>query len=316
MILWCLISIFKTLIFNICHSKTNLFCLSFFNKRTKFTVSYVNSIHCSKFYYKMNFKNQVIWVTGASSGIGKSLAIQLSNYDAKLILSSRNEIALNEVKLLCKNPSEVKIVPLNLEDYTNLQTKVDIAISFFGKIDILVNNGGISQRSLVKDTQIEVDKRLMDINYLGTVALTKAVLPYFIKNKKGHFVVTTSIVGKIGTPLRSTYAATKHALHGFFDSLRAEHYHDAISVTLVCPGFVTTNVSKNALIGDGTAQNKMDTATANGIHPDRFAKLMAKAIFKKKEEVYIAGTKEKLGVYAKRFYPKLLSVMLRKLSVT
>jgi short-subunit dehydrogenase len=146
--------------------------------------------------------------------------------------------------------------------------------------------------------------------------LSKAVLPHFIKNKSGHFVVTTSIVGKIGTPLRSSYAASKHALHGFFDSLRAEHFKDNIAVSLVCPGFVNTNVSKNALTGNGTPQQKMDVATANGIAPERFAKLMAKAIKNQREEVYIAGVKEKLGVYVKRFYPKLLSIMIRKLSVT
>ncbi|TCP28316.1 short-subunit dehydrogenase [Tenacibaculum skagerrakense] len=264
----------------------------------------------------MVIKNKIIWITGASSGIGKSLAIHLSHQNTKLILSSRNESSLNEVKKICGGLESIKILPLDLEDYLNLDKKVTEAIAFFGRVDILINNGGISQRSLAKNTSIEVDKRLMDINYLGTVALSKAILPHFIENKSGHYVVTTSIVGKIGTPLRSTYAATKHALHGFFDSLRAEVHQDNIKVTLVCPGFVTTNVSKNALTGDGTPQNKMDEATANGIHPDKFAKLMVKAITKQKEEVYIAGAKEKLGVLAKRFYPKLLSKMIRKLSVT
>ncbi|CAL2057773.1 SDR family oxidoreductase [Tenacibaculum sp. 190524A05c] len=264
----------------------------------------------------MGLENKIIWITGASSGIGKSLAIHLSQQNTKLILSSRKETSLNEVKKMCNNPDNVSVLPLDLEDYSNFSDKVQQAISVFGRIDVLVNNGGISQRSLAKNTNISVDKRLMDINYLGTVALTKEILPHFIENKSGHFVVTTSIVGKIGTPLRSTYAASKHALHGFFDSLRAEVHQDNIKVTMVCPGFVTTNVSKNALTGDGTPQDKMDTATANGIHPDRFAKLMAKAISKEKEEVYIAGAKEKLGVYAKRFYPKLLSRMIRKLSVT
>ncbi len=264
----------------------------------------------------MDFSNKIIWITGASSGIGKALAIELSNQSAKIILSSRRKEDLKLVKNACKSSSEVKIVVLDLEDYTNLQPKVDEALAAFGTIDILVNNGGISQRSFVKDTNFSVDKRIMDINYLGTVALSKAILPYFIKNKKGHFVVTTSIVGKIGTPLRSSYAASKHALHGFFDSLRAEHHQDNILVTLVCPGFVNTNVSKNALTGNGSPQQKMDVATANGIDTIHFAKLMAKAIKNKKEEVYIAGAKEKLGVYAKRFFPKLLSIMIRKLSVT
>lgn len=264
----------------------------------------------------MNLKNKVVWITGASSGIGKSLATLLSSQNTKLILSSRNEMALKKVKEACFYKEGVNILPLDLEDYHTFEEKVKEAISFFGGVDVLINNGGISQRSLAEETIISVDKRIMDVNYLGTIALTKAILPYFIKNKKGQFVITTSIVGKIGTPLRSSYAASKHALHGFFDSLRAEIHKYNIKVTLVCPGFVTTNVSKNALIGNGSAQEKMDTATANGIHPDRFARLMLKAIQKEKEEVYIAGTKEKLGVYVKRFYPKLLSKMIRKLSVT
>ncbi|PQJ79914.1 SDR family oxidoreductase [Polaribacter porphyrae] len=264
----------------------------------------------------MPFSNKIIWITGASSGIGKALAIELSHQNASLILSSRKEETLKLVKQECKNPDLVKIIALDLEDYNNLESKVAEAIAAFGKVHILVNNGGISQRSLVKDTTITVDKRIMDINYLGTVALTKAILPHFIKNKSGHFVTTTSIVGKIGTPLRSSYAASKHALYGFFDSLRAENHQNNISVTLVCPGFVNTNVSKNALTGDGTPQQKMDVATENGIQPERFAILMVKAIKKKREEVYIAGAKEKLAVFMKRFFPKILSIMIRKLSVT
>lgn len=266
--------------------------------------------------HTMNFTNKIIWITGASSGIGKALAIELSSRNAKLILSSRKKETLEAVKKVCKNPAWIKIIPLDLEDYNNFDTKASEAFSCFGTIDILVNNGGISQRSLVKDTQIAVDKRILEINYIGTVALTKAILPYFIKNRKGHFVTTTSIVGKIGTPLRSSYAASKHALHGFFDSLRAEHHKDNIAVTLVCPGFVNTNVSINALTGNGTPQEKMDAATQNGIAPTKFARRMAKAIHKKKQEVYIGGFKEKLAVFVKRCCPKILSKMIRKLAVT
>jgi dehydrogenase/reductase SDR family member 7B len=264
----------------------------------------------------MDFSNKTVWITGASSGIGRALSIELSLQNAKLILSSRDVNSLELVKKECKTPQNITVIPLDLEDYTQFSKKVTEAIAAFGTIDILVNNGGISQRSLIKDTDILVDKRIIEVNYLGTVALTKAILPHFIQNKRGHFVVTTSIVGKIGTPLRSSYAASKHALHGFFDSLRAEHFHDNIFVTLVCPGFVNTNVSKNALTGNGTPQQKMDMATQNGIQPERFAKLMAKSIIDKKEEVYIGGFKEKLGVYVKRFFPKILSIMIRKFSVT
>lgn len=264
----------------------------------------------------MDLKNTVFWITGASSGIGKSLAIKLAKQNAKLILSSRNTSDLNAVKSACKTPENIFVLPLDLEDYENLSLKTTKAINAFGKIDVLVNNGGISQRSLAKETSLEVDKKLMNINYLGTVSLTKTLLPHFLKNNSGHFVVTTSIVGKIGTPMRSSYAATKHALHGFFDSLRAEVFKENIKVTLICPGFVQTNISKNALTGNGNPQQILDTATANGIHPDRFASLMIKAIKKEKEEVYIGGLKEKTGIYLKRFFPLLLSKMIRKLSVT
>jgi short-subunit dehydrogenase len=264
----------------------------------------------------MTFDHKVIWITGASSGIGKTLAIELSKRPTKIILSSRNETKLYEVKKDCENQENIKIFPLDLEDYVNLKTKTEEAIKLFGKIDVLFNNGGISQRSLAKDTSIEVDKRIMDINYLGTVALTKALLPYFIQQKSGIFVVTTSIVGKIGTPLRSSYAASKHALHGFFDSLRAEVYQNNIKVTLACPGFVQTNVSVNALTGDGTPQNKMDAATENGLTPKSFSEKLIKAVEREKQEVYIGGFKEKLAVSVKRFFPKLLAKMIRKMAVT
>ena len=264
----------------------------------------------------MSFQNKVVWITGASSGIGKALSIELSYQNALLVISARNKNSLEIVKESCKNSKNVFMIPLDLEQNSTFHNITQQVINIFGRIDILVNNGGISQRSLASETQISVDKKIMDVNYTGTVALTKAVLPYFLENQKGHFVVTTSMVGLIGTPLRSSYAASKHALHGFFDSLRAEIYEDNIAVTLICPGFVSTNISMNALTGDGTSQQKMDTATANGILPERFAKLMAKAIHNKKEEAYIAGFKEKLGVYVKRWFPRVFSIMIRKLKVT
>lgn len=264
----------------------------------------------------MNFDHKIIWITGASSGIGKSLAITLSKHQTKLILSSRNEKELNAVKNACEHPENVMILPLDLENYMSLSDKVDNALSLFGDIDVLFNNGGVSQRSFAKETSIEVDKRIMDVNYLGTVALTKALLPHFIEKNNGHFVVITSIVGKIGTPLRSSYAASKHALHGFFDSLRAEVYQNNIKITLACPGFVQTNVSLNALTADGTPQNKMDSATKNGLTSEVFVQKLLNAVRQEKQEVYIGGFKEKLAVYVKRFFPKLLSKMIRKLAVT
>ena len=264
----------------------------------------------------MNFENKTIWITGASSGIGKALALEFSKLQANLILSSRNVDKLAAVKLQCSIPEKVKILKLDLEDYLNLDKVVGKALKLFDTIDILINNGGISQRSLAIDTGIAVDMRIFKTNYFGTVALTKAILPYFAARKNGQIVVVTSVVGKIGTPLRSSYAASKHALHGFFDSLRAEVYNDNISITLICPGYVNTQVSINALTGDGSKQNTMDKATKNGLSPKDFAHKMITAIANKKHEVVIGGKKEKLAVYLKRFFPKLVEKMIRKIDVT
>ena len=264
----------------------------------------------------MYFKDKVVWVTGASSGIGKAVAFALSEHGAMVIISSRNIEKLKKVKLQCKNPEKIKILKVDLDDYLNLNKLVQNAISLFGTIDILINNGGISQRSLAIDTDITIDTRIFKTNYFGTVALTKALLPYFVARKNGHIVVVTSVVGKIGTPLRSSYAASKHALHGFFDSLRSEVYNDNIAVTLICPGYVNTNVSINALTADGTPQNTMDKATAGGLSPEYVAERMLKVIMKKKQEVVIGGKLELLAVYMKRFFPRILARMTRKIPVT
>ena len=264
----------------------------------------------------MSFKDKVVWLTGASSGIGKATALALSDQGANVIISSRNIEKLEEVRLLCEHPDKVKILQVDLDDYKKLDKLVKEAISLFGEIDMLINNGGISQRSLAIDTGMVIDERIFKTNYFGTVALTKALLPYFVARKQGHIAVVTSVVGKLGTPLRSSYAASKHALHGFFDSLRAEVHKDNIAITLVCPGYVNTNVSINALTEDGSPQNSMDKKTANGLAPDYFAKKMLKAIKRKKQEVVIGGFLEKLSVYVKRFFPRVLSTMIRKLAVT
>lgn len=263
----------------------------------------------------MNLTHKVIWITGASSGIGKALALHLSKEKSnQLILSSRRESALNEVKIACDYPENITILPFDLGNLSNMPLVASKAIEAFGTVDILINNGGISQRSLIIDTNIEVDKKLMEVDYLGTVALSKALLPHFVKKQSGHFVVVTSLMGKFSSPYRSGYCGAKHALHGFFDALRMEHQKDGIDVTMICPGFVNTNVAKNALIGSGETQNSQDEATANGISPEICAHKMVTAIAKKKFEVYI-GQKEVLGVYLKRFFPKFLHYFVLRSTV-
>ena len=252
-----------------------------------------------------------VWITGASSGIGAALTYALAERNCKLIISSRQSADLERVKDNCKNGENIYILPLDLSDLNELSSKADRAIAAFSGIDILINNAGISQRSLIKDTRISVYKKLMDINYLGSIALSMALLPHFLKSRKGQFVTVSSLMGKFGSPYRSGYCGAKHALHGFFDVLRMEHEADGIDVTMVCPGFVQTDVAKNALTADGSPQEKEDLATQNGISTAVFAKRMIRAIERKKFEVYI-GRKEIMGVYLKRFFPKLLhKVVLR-----
>lgn len=256
----------------------------------------------------------VIWITGGSSGIGEAAARKFSKKGYALILSSRNLQELERVKASCIFPEDIRILLLDLADSISFDQKVVTALSFFGKVDMLLHNGGISQRSLIKDTQLEVDRKLMEVNYFGTVALTKALLPHFMERKQGQFGVVTSLVGKFGSPYRSSYAGAKHALHGFFDTLRAEHHQDGISVTLICPGFIRTQVSINAITGDGSPLGEMDQAQDQGMSPEACAEGIFKALVKKKEEVYIGG-KETLAVYLKRFLPGLFSKILRSAKV-
>ena len=256
---------------------------------------------------------KVVWITGASSGIGEALAYELAAKKCKLIISARNRETLETVKAKCSS-EEVVILPFDLIDFDSAKNHVEKAIAAFGKIDVLINNGGVSQRSLIVETDFEVDKKLIEVDYLGTVALTKALVPHFIKNKKGHFVTVTSLMGKFGSPYRSGYCGAKHALHGFFDVLRMEHQKDNINVTLVCPGFIKTNVAKNALTADGSTQNLDDEATQNGMPASIFVIKFVKAVESKKFEVYIGG-KEIMGVYLKRFFPKWLHYFVLKSKV-
>lgn len=252
----------------------------------------------------MSLNNKVIWITGASSGIGEALAKSFANQQVSLIISARNETALKAIQTNFPS-NQIEVLAFDLLDFDNAPAVVAKAISFFGKVDILVNNGGISQRSLIAETDFNVDKKIMDVDYFGTIALTKAILPHFIQNQSGHFVTVTSLMGKFGSPYRSGYCAAKHALHGYFDVMRMEHEKDGVVVTLVCPGFVQTNVAINALTADGSPQIKNSETTANGMTLSEFIPKMIRAIEQKKFEVYI-GKKEVLGIYLKRFLPKYL----------
>ena len=267
----------------------------------------------------MSLKGKVIWLTGATSGIGEALAYELSRKKVKLILSARRKEELERVKGNCHPLAQpdIRLLPLDLGESTTLKLIAEAAIHLFGHVDILVNNAGISQRSLAKDTIVSVDRKIMEVDYFGTVAISKYILPHFLKRKSGHYVTVSSVMGLIGTPYRSGYAAAKHALHGFFDSLRAELWKDSksIYVTMICPGWVRTNVSMNSLMGDGSKLNQMDSTTSDGLDPKLVAKKIISAMEKRKNEVYIGGLKEVAGVYLMRFLPGIFARIVRRTKV-
>ncbi|MEO5910703.1 MAG: SDR family oxidoreductase [Pelobium sp.] len=263
----------------------------------------------------MNFKNKIIWITGASSGIGEALAYELNGQGAKIIISSRRAEVLYKVKQQCKkNPLDVHVLPLDLEQSQSLFLKADEAWKIYGKIDILINAGGISQRSKVLETATEVEQKIMDINFWGTVNLSKAILPKMIGNGGGNLVVLSSLVGKFGTQFRSTYSASKHALEGYFQSLRYEVYDKGVSVNIICPGFIKTNITINSVTEDGGKYGRMDKNQEEGMTAEECAMKILKAIDQNKEEVLIGG-KETFAVYIKRFFPGYFSKMIRKRKV-
>lgn len=263
----------------------------------------------------MDFKNKIVWITGASSGIGEALTYKMNQLGAKLIISSRKSEALYQVKTNCKgNPLDIHVLPLDLENLGSLPDIAASAMKIYGHVDMIIHSGGVSQRSLAIDTDILVAQRIMDINFWGAVAVTQAILPGMINRNSGHIVIISSLVGKFGTKFRSAYSASKHALHGYFDSLRTELTPD-IKITIVCPGFIKTNVTFNALTADGTRQNTMDDAQANGMSASECATEILKSIQAGKYEVYIGG-KEKYGVLFKRLFPGLFAKMIRHAKVT
>ncbi len=261
------------------------------------------------------FKNKIAWVVGASSGIGKEMAIQLARNGAKVVLSSRKKEQLDEVLMLLGRKEDHFILPLDLENSSNFEDLAKQVVDKYGHIDFLFNNGGLSQRSNASDTPLEVDRRIMEINYFGNIALTKAVLPYMQKQGSGHLVIISSIAGKFGFFLRSAYSASKHALHGFYESVMLEEEKNNIHVTIACPGKINTNISVNALNSKGNSHGKMDHNQETGMSAEECVKQLLTAVEKNKKEVLI-GNKEIKAVTLKRFFPKLFWKIIKKQSAT
>jgi short-subunit dehydrogenase len=257
---------------------------------------------------------QTVWITGASSGIGEALAVQFAQDGARVVLSARRESELERVAERCQNAGADKVLalPLDVTDWEALPKAVDAVINTFGAIDLLVNNAGVSQRSLCVETDMEVYRKLMEVNVMGQIALTKAVLPHMLKRKSGHIAVTASVAGKVGAPQRTGYCAAKHAVMGFFDALRAEVEDQGISVSTIVPGFINTDIARSALAGDGRTFGKTDSDIAGGMDVNDCAEVVFKALKAGKREIPVGKGKEMAALWVKRASPELLFRLAKK----
>ena len=258
----------------------------------------------------VTYADKVVWITGASSGIGAALALAASRAGAKLILSGRSQEALEGVKEACREDLAVHVHPFDLADLDKLQTHAEQGLGLYGYVDYMIHNAGIASRDRVVDTQLSVDRMIMATNFFGAVGLTKAVLPSMLERRSGCFVVVSSVLGKFGVPQASSYSASKHALHGYFESLRAEVHDHNIQITMIVPGFVRTPIITRAVTGGGGAYGKMLLAHEHGMDPDKCAAKVLKAVAARKEEVLMGGG-EIYAVYLKRLFPTLLSAVVR-----
>ena len=258
----------------------------------------------------------VVWITGASSGIGEALAKQYIAQGDKLVLSARREAELQRVKEACVEQGgkaqDILVLPLDVTEYESMAQKTQQVLDAFSSIDVLINNAGISQRSLCLDTDLAVYKKLLDVDVLGQIALTKTVLPIMVKQKRGHIAVTSSVAGKVGVKMRTGYCAAKHAVMGFYDALRAEVAQYDINVSTITPGYIKTNVSKNAVIGDGSEFAEDDDDIAGGMNVDKCAAVIIKGLNKGKKEIAVGEGMPMLALWMKRLFPSLVFNMVAK----
>lgn len=257
---------------------------------------------------KKSLRGKVIWITGSSSGIGEYLAYELARHGCKLILSGTSEERLNSVKLKCIEiglaEDDICVLPFNLTDFEVHEECVKKVLQKFRRLDILVNNAGRSQRATFGEIDIKVDKEIFDINLFGTLNLTRKILPHFIENKSGHFVVTSSCVGKMGAAFSASYTGSKHALHGYFETLRTEMSRENIDVTMLCPGPVFSNNLKNAFTGTlGQKFGQLPNRKDRKMQTDRCARLMSVAIAHKLDEAWIAPQPNLIFFYLMQYTP-------------
>uniref|UniRef100_S4P9S5 Dehydrogenase/reductase SDR family protein 7-like protein n=1 Tax=Pararge aegeria TaxID=116150 RepID=S4P9S5_9NEOP len=268
-------------------------------------------------------QGKIVVITGASSGIGEALAHVFYEYGCKVVLASRRRTELERVKeeLLSKkqlSPTEEPVVcELDLSNLGQLESFVQKIYDTCGKIDILINNGGVSHRGSILHTTMEVDTKIMNTNYFGSVGLTKAVLPRMVEKKSGHVVFISSVQGLIALPDRSAYAASKHAMQAFADSLRSEMFQHNINVSVVSPGYVKTAVSLNALTGSGDSHGVMDKNTAAGFTPEYVAMKILDMVVNKNNELVISQFLPNLAIFLRHSMPSLYFwIMARRANKT
>ncbi len=263
---------------------------------------------------KMELNGKIIWITGASSGIGEALAYVCAQEGALLVLSARREDELKRVASNCTtDPKNILILPLDLEHTETVEEKTDEVIKRFGRIDVLINNSGMGHRTKALSTPTSIDRKVMEVNFFGTINLTKAVGRLMKQQKHGKLVVVSSIMGKYGMPLYSTYSASKHALYGYFESLREELYKDNVKVLIVSPGFINTDISTKLLRDDGSAYGVKSDAQEKGMSPMDCAKGIVKALKGNRNHKYV-GKYEIFSVYVKHYLPKLFYRLMRKMT--
>jgi len=261
-------------------------------------------------------EDKVVWITGASSGIGEACALIYASMGVKLLLTSSSQERLEPVALRCRETgaAEVRLLPFDLCRVDEIAGLVSEAWDAFGRIDTMYCNAGISQRTLVEDTSLDMIRRIMDVNYFAPVEMARCVLPLMLAQGGGHIAVTSSVAGKFGFPLRCGYSSSKAALYGFFETLRAEYQSMGIWVTIICPGRIRTEISLHALDKGGVPHGVMDYGQANGLDPDKAARRIVRAIEKGRAELLVGGP-ELLMVHIKRFFPFLYRLYAGKCAV-
>lgn len=262
------------------------------------------------------FQGKIAWITGASSGIGEALLREFVDRGAIVIASSNDPAGLERVKSsLNGKAGMVTCIAFDLTENEKFQEIADKVIKEKGRIDFLLNMGGISQRARIEETPLWLDRKIFEINYFGTIALTKAVLPYMVKQKSGHILATSSISGRFGFPLRSAYSASKQAIHGFFETLYLENKVNNLRVSVIIPGRVKTSISIHALGGDGKEHGKLDDGQAGGLLPEQAAKIIVRGIQKNQREILV-GKGEMMMLHIRRYLPWLFFRIADKIKST